>query len=82
MIDEPTEADVDAVAEYLGKEPPSPESIAQFAALKRLVEIARQHGNDCGLAALAGVWLGEGMAENEIIARCWPRHQRFTLVKG
>ena len=82
MADQPTEADIDAVAEYLGKDPPSPEFLAQFAAMKRLVAIARQHGNDCGLALLAGLWLGEGKPEHEIIARCWPRHQRLTVVKG
>jgi len=81
MMDRPTEADVQDVAKFLGKTV-TPAELEQFAAMKRLVAIARQHGNDCGLALLAGLWLGEGKPEHEIIARCWPRHQRFTVVEG
>ena len=81
MMDRPTEADVQDVAKFLGKTVATAD-IEQFAALKRLVAVARQHGNDCGLALLAGLWLGEGKPEHEIVARCWPRHQRLTVVKG
>lgn len=79
MMDAPTEADVEDVARHLGREASS-EALEQFAAMKRLVAIARARGNDCGLALLAGLYLGEGMPENEIIARCWPRQQRFRVV--
>jgi len=81
VSEQPTEADVEDVAAHLGKTVTSAD-LEQFAAMKRLVAIARQHGNDCGLALLAGRWLGEGKPEHEIIARCWPRHQRLTVVKG
>lgn len=77
---EPTEAAIEDVARYLGKTMTAAD-IEQFATLKHLVAIARQHGNDCGLATLAGLWLGEGMPEHEIIARCWPRHQRLVVVE-
>ena len=80
MTDEPTEADVEDVARELGKTV-APGAVKQFAAMKRLVAIARARGNDCGLALLAGLYLGEGMAENEIVARIWPRQQRFRVVK-
>lgn len=76
-----TEADIHEVAAYLGRPAPSPAKTQQFAAMRRLVAIARQHGNDAGLALLAGVWLGEGMPEHEIVARCWPSHRRFGVVR-
>lgn len=78
---EPTEACVDDVAAYLGREA-SPEAQQQFAAMRRLVAVARKHGNDCGLALLAGVWLAEGKPEHEIVARCWPKHRRLAAVDG
>lgn len=77
---EPTEAAVEDVARFLGKTV-TPADLEKFAAMKRLVAIARRRGNDCGLALLAGRWLGEGMPEHEIIARCWPEHQRFRVVR-
>jgi len=80
MTRTPTEADVEDVARELGRNV-SPEAVEQFAAMQRLVAIARARGNDCGRALLAGLYLGEGMSENEIVARIWPRQQRFRVVK-
>lgn len=73
------EADIHDVAAVLNREV-DPKTVAQFAVMRRLVAIARAHGNDAGLALLAGIWLAEGTPEHEIVARLWPRHQRFRTV--
>lgn len=80
------EADVHDVAACLGKTV-QPETLDRFEALQRLVATAqrlvataRRRGNDCGTAALAGYWLGQGMSENEITARLWPKERRFSVV--
>lgn len=73
-------ANVHDVAEALGKTVPFG-SLDELAALSRLVDIARAHGGDAGLACLAGLWLGQGMPEHEIVARLWPKHPRLTVVQ-
>lgn len=60
----------------------SPTAAEQLEAAQRLVALARRYGNDAGTACLAGVWLGEGMSEHEIVARLWPQHRtRLAVVR-
>jgi len=60
----------------------SPADLDRSRAVRRLVDLARRYGNDCGLAVLAGVWLAEGMPEHEIVARLWPQHRaRLAVIK-
>lgn len=75
------EAEIGAVAAALHKVP-APEDVYVYGQLLELVQLARQHGNDCGLAVLAGLWLGQGKPMHEIVARLWPHVQRFTLIEG
>ena len=74
-------ADVHDVARELGVTV-SPADVARAQVMHRLVDLARQHGNDCGLAVLAGVWLAEGMLEHQIIARLWPKARRLQVVES
>ncbi len=60
----------------------SPADLVRTQAMRRLVDLARQYGNDCGLAVLAGVWLADGVPEHEIVARLWPQHRaRLKVVR-
>lgn len=75
-------ADIEAVAAYLERQAPDAADLAQYHALQRLVAIAREERAETGDAVLAGLWLGDGMPEHEIVARIWPGRQRFHVVKG
>ena len=67
-----TTADVHEVAAGLGVTV-DPKDLDSFASMQRLVAIARQEESDQGTAMLAGLWLAQGLSENEIIRRLWPR---------
>lgn len=74
-------SDLYVVADLLGVQLRQAD-IDSAVALRELVDLARHYGNDCGVAALAGLWMGQGMPTYEIIARLWPHHQRFTIADG
>lgn len=72
-------ANIHDVARELGKVA-SDADIEQAATMRRLVDMSRRHGGDAGIAMLAGLWLGQGMLEHEIVARLWPKVRRFSVV--
>lgn len=74
------EATIDSVALELGRQV-NQQAVVDSLAINQIVSIARKYGGDAGLACLAGFWIAKGMPEHEIVARLWPLHGRFEVVK-